>query len=126
MNPLTAPRSAQPVKKPSHSAGQICMLLAALPPEVLARVAASLGPDDLATIESVAQALAAQPAWKRKRLMLEALSNPRLAAILAQYEVERINRELPLPPPGPRPSLRDSLLEMLDPRVWFRFRRNGC
>ena len=53
--------------------------------------------------------------------MLEALADPHLASILALGEVERVDRNVP--PPEPRKSLRDSLLELLDPRVWFHVRR---
>lgn len=105
-----------------HNAERICLLLAAFPPEVCRRVLMDLSSADRALLNDTAQRLTQRPTGERRRMLLEALQHPRLAAILAKGEVERLNQLHPVPEPQPR--FREKLMEWLDPRIWFRFRKS--
>lgn len=104
-------------KKESERA---CLLLAALPPEVMARVAGHLGPKERSELERVSGRLVRQPVWRRRRRFLEALCSSALAPILARGESERLDRLEPdMGVEERRETLRERVLDRLDPRIWF-------
>ncbi len=109
-------------KKESERA---CLLLAVLPPEVMERVAGHLGPADRSELERVSGRLVLQPVWRRRRRLLEALCSSALAPILARGESRRLDRLEPdLSLEERRETLRERILDRLDPRIWFYARRH--
>ena len=109
---------------PRKELEQACLLLAILPEDLQDRIGHFLGAGELNRLNDTARHLSTKPAWQRKRILLEALQNARLAPILAQGETQRINR-IPHKTTGTFQTLRKSLLEGLDPRVWFYFRKEN-
>ncbi len=109
---------------PRKELEQACLLLAILPDELQGKIVRFLGAGELIRLNDTAKHLARKPAWQRKKILLEALQNARLAPILAQGETQRLNR-IPAKSPSTLQTLRKSLLEGLDPRVWFYFRKES-